>query len=243
MGGAFGWGALAASSLVIGAIIALLFRIGPRTIGLIMAFGAGVLISAVAFDLIDEAFGMSSGNGWVIAAIFAGCAVFFGGDWLIDRSGGSDRKDADGDQQSGSSPAIVLGSVLDGVPESMVIGLTIFRGGAVGAAYLSAVFISNLPESISSTSGLVASGWEKARVLWMWIGIALISGLASLAGYALFQHSSPDVVAFVLAFAGGAILTMLADTMMPEAYEHGGKLVGVLTTLGFAVAFTIHVLD
>jgi ZIP family zinc transporter len=153
--GAFGWGTLAASSLVIGAIVALLFRIGLRTIGLIMAFGAGVLISAVSFDLVEEAFGMSLGHGWVIAGIFAGCAVFFGGDWLIDRSGGSERKDAKGGQQSGSSLAIVLGSVLDGIPESMVIGLTIFQGGGVGAAYLIAVFISNLPESISSTSGLV----------------------------------------------------------------------------------------
>jgi zinc transporter, ZIP family len=243
MAGAFGWGTLAATSLVIGAIVALLFHIGPRTIGLIMAFGAGVLISAVAFDLVEEAAGMSSGSGWVIAGIFAGSAVFFGGDWLIDRSGGSQRKDAEGGQESGSALAIVLGTVLDGVPESMVIGLTIFQGGAVGAAYLIAVFISNLPESIASTSGLVASGWKKAQVLWMWIGIALVSGLASLAGFALFQDSSPDVIAFVLAFAAGAILTMLADTMMPEAYEHGGKLVGVLTTLGFVVAFTIHVLD
>ena len=125
----------------------------------------------------------------------------------------------------------------------MVIGLTIFEGGAVGAAYLAAVFISNLPESISSTSGLATSGWKKSRILWMWIAIAVISGVASLAGYGLFQNSSPDTVAFVLAFAGGAILTMLAETMMPEAYEHGGKLVGVVTTIGFAVAFTIHTLD
>jgi ZIP family zinc transporter len=124
-----------------------------------------------------------------------------------------------------------------------VIGLTIFEGGAVGAAYLAAVFISNLPEAISSTAGLASSGWRKSRILWMWIAIALISGLASLAGYGFFQDSSPDTVAFVLAFAAGAILTMLADTMMPEAFEHGGKLVGVVTTLGFAVAFTIHVLD
>ena len=240
---AFAWGIVAASSLVVGAIVALLFRIGLRTIGLIMAFGAGVLISAVAFDLVEEAFGMSSGNGWAIGGLFAGCAVFFGGDWLIDRLGGSERKDAKGDQQGGSSLAIVLGTVLDGVPESMVIGLTIFKGGAVGAAYLIAVFISNLPESISSTSGLVASGWKRVRVLWMWIGIAIVSGLASLAGYALFQDSSPDIVAFVLAFAAGAILTMLANTMMPEAYEHGGRWVGVATTIGFAVAYTIHVLD
>ncbi len=208
-----------------------------------MAFGAGVLISAVSFDLIEEASAMSTGNGANIAGIFAGCLVFFGGDWLIDKHGGSARKDVDGAQADGSPLAIVLGSVLDGIPESMVIGLTIYQGGAVSAAYLAAVFISNLPESIASTTGLVTSGWQKSRILWMWIAIALISGLASLAGYGLFQNSSPGVVAFVLTFAAGAILTMLADTMMPEAYQHASKLVGVLTTLGFAVAFTIHLLD
>ena len=243
MAAAFGWGTLAASSLVIGALVALWFRISLRMIGLIMAFGSGVLISAVAFDLVEEAASKAHGNGAAIAGIFAGCAIFFGGDWLIDRSGGANRKDADGGQASGSALAIVLGSVLDGIPESMVIGLTIFQGGAVGAAYLTAVFISNLPESISSTSGLVTGGWKKSRVLWMWIAIALVSGLASLAGYGLFQHASPGTVAFVLAFAAGAILTMLADTMMPEAFQHGGKLVGVVTTLGFATAFTIHLLD
>jgi ZIP family zinc transporter len=137
----------------------------------------------------------------------------------------------------------VLGTVLDGIPESAVIGLTIYESGAVGAAYLAAVFISNVPESISSTAGLAASGWRKSRILWMWIGIALISGIASQAGYSLFQNASPDIVALVLAFAAGAILTMLADTMMPEAYEHGGKLVGVVTTLGFVVALVIHQLD
>ena len=243
MAAAFGWGTLAASSLVIGALVALWFRISLRMIGLIMAFGSGVLISAVAFDLVEEAANKAHGNGAAIAGIFAGCAIFFGGDWLIDRSGGANRKDADGGQASGSALAIVLGSVLDGIPESMVIGLTIFQGGAVGAAYLTAVFISNLPESISSTSGLLTSGWKKSRILWMWIAIALVSGLASLAGYGLFQHSSPGTVAFVLAFAAGAILTMLADTMFPEAYQHAGKLVGVVTTLGFAVAYTIHLLD
>jgi zinc transporter, ZIP family len=243
MAAAFGWGTLAASSLVIGAVVALLFPISLRAIGLIMGFGAGVLISAVAFDLVEEAASKASGNAAVLAGIFAGCGVFFGGDWLIDRSGGSDRKDPTGAQESGSALAIVLGTVLDGIPESMVIGLTIFEGGAVGAAYLIAVFISNLPESISSTAGLVTGGWKKARILWLWIAIALISGLASLAGYGLFQHSSPNTIAFVLTFAAGAILTMLANTMMPEGYEHGGKLVGVVTTLGFAIAFLIHTLE
>jgi len=246
MAASFAWGVLAGSSLVIGSVIALLFRIPLRVIGLIMGFGAGVLISAVAFDLVDEAAEKSIGQGWTAAGLFAGCLVFFIGDRLIDRLGGGDRKDATGvgDEGGGGNPlSIVLGTVLDGIPESMVIGLAIYEGGAVGAAYLAAVFISNLPESISSTSGLLASGWKKSRILWMWISIALISGVASLAGYGLFQDSSPETVAFVLTFAAGAILTMLANTMMPEAFEHGGKLVGIMVTLGFAVAFTIHLLD
>ena len=241
MAASFGWGTLAASSLVIGSIVALVFRINLRTIGLIMGFGSGVLISAVAFDLVEEAAGKSIGHGWTVAGLFAGCLVFFFGDRLIDRLGGGDRKDPTGAEEDsgGSSLSIVLGSVLDGIPESMVIGLTIFEGGAVGAAYLAAVFISNLPESISSTSGLVTSGWKKSRILWMWIAIALISGLASLAGYGLFQNSSPEVVAFVLTFAAGAILTMLADTMVPEAVEHAGSLVGLVTALGFTCAFLL----
>jgi zinc transporter, ZIP family len=245
MGAAFGWGLLSASSLVIGSIIALRIRIPLRVIGLIMGFGAGVLISAVAFDLVDEAAAKSTGNGALIAGLFAGCLVYFGGDRLVDRLGGGDRKDPTGaEEKGGGNPlSIVLGTVLDGIPESLVIGLTIFEGGAVGAAYLAAVFISNLPESISSTSGLLSSGWAKSRILWMWIGITLVSALASLAGYGLFQDSSPEVVAFVLTFAAGAILTMLANTMMPEAFEHGGKLVGIMATLGFATAFAIHLLD
>jgi zinc transporter, ZIP family len=240
---ALGWGLLAASSLVIGALLALARPINVRVTGLIMGFGGGVLISAVAFDLVAEALQRASGNSAVVAGMFAGCAVFFGGDVLIERMGGGDRKDARGAQSEGSPLAIVLGTVLDGIPESMVIGLTLYEGGAVGAAYLIAVFISNVPESVSSSAGLLASGWRRARILWLWAGIAAVSGLASLAGYRIFQDSSPDTVAFVLAFAGGAILTMLADTMMPEAYEHGGKLAGVVTTIGFVVAFVIHTYD
>ncbi len=138
MAAAFGWGTLAGSSLVIGAIVALRFRIGLRAIGLILGFGAGVLISAVSFDLIEEASKTSLGSGWVVGGVFAGCLVFFGGDRLIDRLGGGGRKDAtggedatDGEEESGSALPIVLGTVLDGIPESMVIGLTIYEGGAV----------------------------------------------------------------------------------------------------------------
>jgi zinc transporter, ZIP family len=240
---AFGWGLLAAASLVVGALVALRFRIPPVVIGLVMGFGAGVLISAVAFDLVEEAVDTATGQTAVIAGIFTGCGAFFIGDSIVDRMGGADRKDAMGAQESGSALAIVLGTVLDGIPESLVIGLTITQSGEVGAAYLIAVFVSNLPESVSSTAGLLAGGWKRSRILWMWIAIAAVSAIASLAGYRFFESASPDVVAFVLAFAAGAVLTMLADTMMPEAFEHGGKLTGVLTTLGFVVAFSLHALE
>ena len=208
-----------------------------------MGFGAGVLISAVAFDLVEEASNIASGEGAALAGLFTGCLVFFVGDGLIDRFGGSMRKDATGAQESGSALAIVLGTVLDGIPESIVIGLTLYESGSLGVAYLIAVFISNVPEALSSTAGLTAGGWKRMKILWMWVAIAVVSGLSSLVGYALFQNASPDVVAFVLTFAAGAILTMLADTMIPEAYRHGGKLVGVVTTLGFAVAYVIHTVE
>jgi zinc transporter, ZIP family len=124
-----------------------------------------------------------------------------------------------------------------------VIGLTVLTGGAVSVAMLVAVFLSNLPESVAATSGLLEAGWRRARIIWLWVGVTAVSGVASLAGYTLFDGASPSVVAFVLAFAGGAILTMLADTMMPEAFAHGGKLAGVLTTVGFATAFAVSALE
>jgi len=244
MWASFGWGVVAASSLVVGAVVALVFQVSHRWIGLILAFGAGVLISAVAFDLVEEATATTSSHWPVYIGIFAGCGVFYVGDLLIERMGGESRKNPKGGGDDEGSPlAIVLGTVLDGVPESMVIGLTIYAGGEVGLAYLAAVLLSNLPEAISSTSGLVASGWRTQRIIGMWVAIAIVSGVASMAGYGLFQNSSPGVVAFVLTFAAGAILTMLADTMMPQAYAYGGNLVGVVTTLGFASALLIHTLE
>ena len=247
--GAFGWGLLAASSLVVGALVALAFRIPVRVVGLIMGFGSGVLISAVAFDLVEEAVGDASADITVPIGMAVGCAVFSVGDWLIARNGGGRRKspkrpvaalDRDRDGTEDSPLSIVLGTVLDGIPESIVIGLTLLAGEGVGVAYLVAVFVSNLPESISSTAGLVESGWRRSRILWLWVAVAVVSGAASAAGYGIFDGASGNTNAAILAFAGGAILTMLADTMMPEAFEHGGRLTGVLTTAGFVVAFTLH---
>ena len=237
MGEAFFWGFLAASSLIAGGAVALLWPVGPRLLGLVMAFGSGVLISAVAFELVQEAWDTDGGHGSVVAGLFAGSLVFYVGDLLIDRAGGEQRKDAGGEQAGGQPLAILLGTVLDGIPESIVLGLTLVGQGSVSVAYLVAVFISNVPEAFSSSSGLAKAGWAKARVMGVWVVVALVSGLSSLFGFAVFDSAGPHANAFVLAFAAGGVLTMLADTMIPEAYENGGKLVGVVTTFGFAVAF------
>jgi zinc transporter, ZIP family len=210
-----------------------------------MGFGAGVLISAVAYELVDDAFEAADGFAVVAAGLFAGAATFFVGDLMIDRMGGADRKrsEATSAAAGGAALAIVLGIVLDGVPESAVIGLTLLEGAGVSVAMIVAVFLSNLPEAIAATTGLARSGWSRQRIFGLWALVMIVSGLSALVGYVVFDGAGPRALAFVLAYAGGAILTMLADTMMPEAFERGGKLTGLATTLGFAVAFAITALE
>lgn len=236
------WGLVAGSSLVIGGALALLVPIPTRVLGLVMAFGAGVLISAVAYELVQAAAETSQGRAAVPAGLFAGALTFAVGNELLERHGASDRKRSTRAAE-GSGLALVLGIVLDGVPEAAVIGLSLLEGAGVGLAVLAAVFLSNLPEAIGATKGLAGSGWSRGRIMALWVATAGVTALASLAGFLFFDDASPQTLAFVLAFAGGAILTMLAETMMPEAFEFGGRLVGLATTLGFALAFWISLAE
>jgi ZIP family zinc transporter len=240
---AFLWGAFASSSLLIGGLLVLNLPLRRRVIGLVMGFGAGVLISAVAFELFAEAAASVENRNSAATGLFAGALTFFAGDALIDRLGGEARKSMVGRQAGGVALAIVLGIVLDGIPESFVVGMGLVDGGGVSVAFLVAVFLSNLPEAAAASSGLRNSGWKPSRIYLLWVVVSLVAGLASALGYTVFSDASGDTVAFVLAFAAGAILTMLADTMMPEAFEQGGRAVGLLTTLGFAVAYTIGTID
>lgn len=236
---AFLWGLFGAASLLIGALLAYHWRIPSRLVGAIMAFGSGVLISAVAFELVEEAGNVTDGNLAIALGLGCGALTFFVGDWLIDRAGGARRKSGKPHGDDSTATAILLGTVLDGIPESIVIGLGLVGGQGVSVAVVAAVFLSNLPEALSATSGLKASGWPARRLAGMWGSVAVVSGLASLAGYALFKDAGPDAVAFVLAFAGGALLTMLVDAMVPEAHRRNGNVAGLMTTLGFGVAYAI----
>jgi len=240
---AFLFGLLATSSLVLGGLLGLWFNIGKRALGIIMAFGAGVLISAVAYELILEAVKHSYGSGATALGIFAGAFTFLFSDMLIGKIGGGDRKAIEGSLQSTLVVPLVLAIVLDGIPESTVIGLGMSKDGSVSIAMLVAVFISNLPEAIASTTGMRTGGWSVKKIIILWLVIAVICALATPAGYVLAGNVSAQWVAFINAFAAGAILMMLANTMMPEAYAHGGKLAGIFTVLGFVVSVAIVLLE
>lgn len=242
MAEAFFWGAFAASSLLIGALIVMWRPVSHKTLGLIMGFGSGVLISAVAFELVAEAF--ETNEEWfpIALGLGVGALTFYGGDWYIARMGGEARKSPE-QEDSGAALPLLLGIVLDGIPESIVLGLSLLAGEGVSAAMLAAVFMSNLPESMGATAGFQKSGRSRRWILGLWTLVIFVCGLASLAGYGLFDGASDRTVAFVLAFAGGAILTMLSTTMVPEAHKYGGREVGLLTTTGFAVAILIVALE
>ncbi len=238
-----GWGLLAGSALVIGAAVAWFAPVPQRLIAAIMAFGAGVLISALTFDLMDEAYrrgGLdSTGVGFI-----GGAAVFTLANAALARYGARQRKRSQGqqpseDEDSGSGLAIAVGALLDGVPESIVIGLSLLEGGAVSLVAVIAIFLSNVPEGLSSAAGMKKAGRSALYVFGVWGGIALISGLAAWAGYVVFRGLSMEWVAGTTAVAAGAILAMLADTMMPEAFEYAHDAAGLITVIGFFAAFVL----
>jgi ZIP family zinc transporter len=236
------WGLVAGCALLVGAVVGLVVPIGQRTIGLVMGFGAGVLISALAFELTEEAFRLAGFDAVAVGLALGGVA-FFLADLAVDRRGGAGRKRSGGEQEGGSAKAIAAGALLDGVPESIAIGISLVGGGTVGLAVVAAVFLSNVPESLSAAVGLRKAGHSVGYVLGLWGGVMLVSGLAAAAGYGLLGGLGEDPIATIQAFAAGAILTMLADTMMPESFEHGGPAAGLVTVLGFALAFLLTTLE
>ncbi|MET9319542.1 ZIP family zinc transporter [Streptomyces sp. NPDC003038] len=238
-----GWGLFAGAALLIGAAIGSLVRVPPRLIALVMAFGSGVLMAAVSFELIAEAY-ERSGMWPVVAGAVGGAAVYSGANALLARRGAQHRKRSGGEQPSeaeapGSGNAIALGALLDGIPESVVIGTSLLGGGHLGVATVGAVFISNIPEGLASSAGMRSAGRSRTYVFVLWGAIAVISGLAALAGYALLGGASEAVMAVITAVAGGAILAMIADTMIPEAYSKVHLMTGLVTVVGFLSAFAL----
>jgi ZIP family zinc transporter len=234
---AFLWGAAGASALLVGALVAYFSKPSEELIAIVMALGAGLLIGSVSFELIDDAVV----NADVVAvgvATLVGAGVFTAGARIIERRGGGSRKDKSGSQSSGSPLAIVFGSVLDGVPESLVLGLTVLEGG-VSVALLVGILLSNLPEGLSSSAGLRLAGWSRGRVVRMWLLVMLVAAVSSALGYVLLEPDHGRTGAFAQGFAAGALLAMITDTMLPEAYEIEGLATGSLVAIGFAVSLIL----
>ena len=243
------WGLLGGGALVIVALIAWFVRVPKGVIASVMAFGSGVLISAVAFDLMQEA---ADTGGLLPAAIgfLGGALAYLAANAALARHGARHRKRSGGEpgeeqpseqEQSGSGTAIAIGALLDGVPESVVLGLGLLAGGGVSLSVLAAVFISNVPEGLSSAAGMKAKGRSARYVFGVWITIAVVSAVAALLGYVTLGGAPPEVIAVITAVAAGAILTMIADTMIPEAFEQTRTWTGVIATVGFLVAFAVDV--
>ena len=237
------WGFVSGGALVVGAAIGYFIKVPARVVAGVMAFGSGVLISALSFELMEEAY-KEAGLTATATGFLLGAAIYAAANRLLAVWGAKHRKRS-GDQQpsekedSGSGLAIAVGALLDGIPESIAIGLSILHGGAVSVATVGAIFLSNLPEGLSSSAGMRRAGRSAKYVFGVWTAIAIACGLSSLAGYVGFGGLSPFLVAATTAVAAGAMLTMIVDTMIPEAFAETHDWAGLIAVLGFLVSFTL----
>lgn len=237
------WGLIAGSALLLGAGVGDLVALGRKTTAYVMAFGSGVLISALSFDLMADAY-RRGGSDSTSAGFLAGAAVYSVANWVLSRYGAKNRKRSGNQQasegdQPGSGLAIAVGALLDGIPESMVIGISLLGGGSVSLVAVIAIFISNIPEGLSSSAGMKKAGRSRAYIFGLWTAITVISGIASLVGFVSCRGASGDFIAAITAVAAGAMLAMLADTMIPEAFDEARNWAGLITVFGFLVAFIL----
>jgi ZIP family zinc transporter len=231
---------LAGFSLILGVIIGTVFKISQRVIAAIMAFGSGVLICALTFGLMEEAF-KHGGFDAIVIGFLVGGVVFIGGDFLVHRYGGRNYKKKKHSRtvRDTNGKAIILGAALDGIPESIALGLSLLEKNGIGLLMLAAIFLSNLPESISSIDDLRKEGISTKQIYFTWSIVSISSIMAAILSFIFLKNINLNMRGIIESFASGAILAMLADSMMPEAYEEGGYLIGFLTMLGFLTAFIL----
>ncbi|GAA0250498.1 ZIP family zinc transporter [Halobacterium noricense] len=241
------WGLLAGSGLLIGAVVAVTLygRFSHRIIAATMGFGGGVLIAVLSIQLMESAYD----DGGPIAAttgFLLGATAFSTINWRLAQNGARHRnrcgecvEQPSETEHKGSGLAIAVGAVLDGIPESVVIGLSLLAGENIGLGLVAGFFLSNVPQGLSSASGMKKAGRSSKYIFSLWTGILLISGMAAAAGYLLLGTANSAIPATILAFAAGGVLAMLAESMIPEAFADAQPFTGLITVVGFLVAFLI----
>lgn len=237
----FIYGLIAGFSLFFGALAGVAFKLKQKTIARFMAFGSGVLICALTFELMDEAF-KQGGFDAAIIGFLAGGLTFILGDYLISIRGGRRHRQHhpfSAKSNGSSGGAITLGAILDGVPETVAMGIALFFGQGGGLLMLAAVALSSFPEGISSVTGLRKEGYSNKKIYLIWFIVAIVLTAVAVLSFYFLHNLDPNNIGIIEAFAAGAILAMLADTMMPEAFEEGGFSIAILTVLGFLVAFIL----
>ena len=221
---AFALGAIAQSSLLLSGILPFFLRIPDRIVGILAGVGAGALIAAVAFDLVPEAI-----TGREVALWFLiGAAIFVVADRIIE--------ERFGEGGAGGALGIVLGSVVDGVPESLIFGIQLAAGLPISIAFLAAVLVSNVPQALAPSAELIGSGWRAGRMIAMWGSVVLACGVASAIGWLLASNIDTVTGARAAAIAAGGLLAMLTGSLVPFAYQKGGAGAALGTVVGFCAS-------
>jgi ZIP family zinc transporter len=240
------WGFIASVPLLLGTILALFVSLPKKVIASIMAFGSGVLIAAITFSLIEDAFSLSHSIPSVILGFAFGGLAYTVANYLLNKKSKGEtrrRKRSHGQNAGGGKEAsgisLLIGSVMDNIPENMALGISLVTGGMVNVVLIAAIFISNFPEGLSSTEGMKANGKSRRYIIGLWSTAIIIGTISTAIGFAILSKASPSIISIAISFAAGAILVMLAESMIPEAYDEGGMKIGIATMVGFAVAFIL----
>lgn len=236
------WGGVAGSAVFLGALAGLLFHIKKRWIAAIMAFGTGTLLGAATFELLQGSI-IEGGIRPTVTGFITGALLFTLIDLYISHKGGKERKRSKEGVKSSAGLAIFFGTVFDAIPESVIIGLSLLKGETVSYLLVAAIFISNFPEGLSSSVGLKKDGYSKTKILILWSTVVVLSAISSLSGFLFLKHASHTVIAGIGSFAAGGVVAMVSSTMMPEAYEEGGPIVGFISSLGLISSLLLSYLD
>jgi ZIP family zinc transporter len=232
------WGGIAGSSLVIGALLGIYKEIPKKVSAFVMAFGTGVLIGAATFELLSDAT-RDGGILYPSIGFLTGATLFILLELFITKKGGQERKRSKVNPSGHSGMAIFIGTVIDAIPESVIIGVSLLENKTVSWVIVIAIFISNFPEGLSSSIGLKKDGYRKGKILFLWIIVMMLSSVSALLGFALIDPSSTLLITIISAFAAGGIFAMVSSTMLPEAFEEGGPVIGYLSALGLLTSLIL----